>query len=481
MYTGRTLEHFITAASRQFPALLVIGPRQVGKTTLLQHLSKDNRAYVTLDDPATRELAREEPALFLQRFAPPVLIDEIQYAPELLLHIKILIDKERIPGMFWLTGSQQFQLMKGVSESLAGRVGIVNLLGLSQFEMAGLAEKHTPFLPTKVALLKRQVYAQAASKLAENAGAQAASEAAKSAAQAAKAAALAAQAVAASESAAPEQAAQKAAEVAVAAASAAVHSQAAASFGQASKVGLRGIYERIWRGAFPAIALNGDMNRDLFYSSYVQTYLQRDVRDLANVGDERGFLKFLRSAAARTGQLLNMSDMARDAAVSPTTAQRWLGVLEASSIIYLLEPYHTNTTKRMIKTPKLYFLDTGLAAYLTEWSSPETLEAGAMSGAILETFAFTEILKSYWHNGRRAPLYYYRDKDKKEIDVLIVQDEKVYPLECKKTASPDRNAAKQFGVLEQLRKPIAHGGIICLSETLLPITGGISAIPVGLL
>jgi predicted AAA+ superfamily ATPase len=468
MYAGRTLEDFIIEVDRQFPALLVIGPRQVGKTTILQHLSKDKRTYVTLDDPAMRELATQEPALFLQRFSPPVLIDEIQYAPELLSHIKIAIDSNRAAGMravgmFWLTGSQQFQLMKGVSESLAGRVGIVNLLGLSQFEMLGLAKEHTPFLPTEPILKKRQKDAHTARKLSESAGARAASEAAKTAALAVQAAIR--------DNKKSGQAIDKMLEAAV----------RAATYGQASKVGLRGTYERIWRGSFPAIALNDDMNRDIFYGSYVQTYLQRDVRDLANVGDEGGFLKFLRAAAARTGQLLNMSDMARDAAVSPTTAQRWLSVLEASSIIYLLESYHTNTTKRMIKAPKLYFLDTGLAAYLTEWSSPETLEAGAMSGAILETFVFTEILKSYWHNGRRAPLYYYRDKDKKEIDVLIVQDEKIYPLECKKTASPDRNTAKQFKVLEQLHKPIEHGGIICLSETLLPITDKINAIPVGLL
>ena len=210
--------------------------------------------------------------------------------------------------------------------------------------------------------------------------------------------------------------------------------------------------------------------------------MQRDIRDLAHIGDIHVFLKFLRAAAARTGQLLNMSDMARDASISPMTARNWLSILEASGIIYLLEPYHNNISKRLIKAPKLYFLDTGLCAYLTEWSSPETLEAGAMSGAILETFIFGEILKSYWHNGKRAPLYYYRDKDKKEIDLLIVQDDVIYPLEFKKTANPNFDLAHHFNVLKNLDKTtVGPGGIICLVSKLIPISKNITAIPVGLL
>ncbi|GJL62871.1 MAG: ATPase [Nitrospirales bacterium] len=407
MYIKRTLERFLSKVTEQYPVMLVVGPRQVGKTTILQHLSKKGRTYVTLDDPTLATLAREEPSLFLQRFQPPILIDEIQYAPELLPYIKIHVDRHRRLGLFWLTGSQQFQLMQGVSESLAGRVGIVNLLGLSMRELQKKPQLATPFLPINKPLHKRI-----------------------------KASPL---------------------------------------------LSLQDVYHMIWRGAFPACALNEKIDRDLFYSSYVQTYLQRDVRDLANVGDEGSFLKFLRAAAARTGQLLNMSDMARDAAISVPTAKRWLGVLEASGIIYLLEPYHTNTTKRLVKAPKLYFLDTGLCSYLTEWSSPATLEAGAMSGAILETFIFTEILKSYWHNGRRAPLYYYRDKDKKEIDLLILQDDTIYPLEFKKTASPNKDDTRHFKVLDQLPNPIGEGGVICLADTLLPLTKNVSAIPVGLL
>lgn len=407
MYLPRTLENFLKKASRQFPVLLLTGPRQVGKTTVLQHLSNRNRAYVTLDDPAILLLAREEPSLFLQRFKPPVMIDEIQYAPQLLPHIKMHVDRHKRPGDFWLTGSQQFQMMQGVSESLAGRVGIVNLLGLSLRELHGDAGGGVAFLPAPAQLKKR--------------------------------------------------------------------------LSTGTPIPLDRLYHIIWRGAFPATALHAKADRDLFFSSYVQTYLRRDVRDLANVGDSGAFLKFLRAAAARTGQLLNTSDMARDAGISPNTAKNWLSILETSSIIYLLEPYHTNLTKRLVKAPKLYFLDTGLCAYLTGWSSPQTLEAGAMSGAILESFIFTEILKSYWHNGKRAPLYYYRDKDKKEIDLLIVQDKTIYPLEFKKTATPGKDAIRHFQLLENLRTPVGHGGVICLTETLLPVTKSVNAIPVSCL
>lgn len=403
MYFPRTLEFFLKQADKQFPVLLVTGPRQVGKTTVLQHLGQTERTYVTFDDPVVAQLAREEPALFLQRFKPPLLADEIQYVPELLPYIKMQVDQSHRPGDFWLTGSQQFQLMKGVSESLAGRVGIVSLLGLSQKEQQRLAAEAEPFLPTPEQLVRRAKISPTLS--------------------------------------------------------------------------LQEVYQTIWRGSFPAM-WTSSINRDLFYGSYLQTYLQRDIRDLANIGDAHVFLKFLRSAAARTGQLLNLSDMARDVGVSPTTAKHWLAVLEASGIIFLLEPYHNNVTSRLVKSPKLYFLDTGLCAYLTEWSTPETLEAGAMSGAILETFIFTEILKSYWHNGKRAPLYYYRDKDKKEIDLLIVQDDIIYPLEFKKTANPNKSAIQHFAVLEKFDKQIGSGAIICLTQTMLPVSVTVNAIPV---
>lgn len=402
MYTVRTLEKFIKKAIKQFPALLLTGARQVGKTTLFQHLCPNGATYVTLDDPMVLELAKRDPALFMQRFPPPVILDEIQYAPELLVQIKLSVDKNRKPGQFFLTGSQQFHLMKNVSESLAGRVAIIQLLGFSRQEMIGQGLAAEPFLPTTCK--------------------------------------------------AP---------------------------GQEQKMTLQALYQLIWRGSYPAIAIDPEMDRDLYFSSYVQTYIQRDIRDLARVGDEMAFLRFLRAAAARSGQMLNMADMARDSDVSPNTAKKWLSVLQASGIIYLLEPYHANVTKRLVKTPKLYCLDTGLCSYLTEWSSPQTLEAGAMSGAILETWILAELLKSYWHNGRRAPFYYYRDKDRKKIDLLIVQDGTVYPLEFKKSASPRKNAVRHFKTLDRLPLHVGPGVVICLAEQSLPLTENVQTIPVG--
>jgi uncharacterized protein len=403
MYVSRTLEAFIITAARQFPILLLTGARQVGKTTLLQHLSKRDRTYITLDDPLILALAKDDPALFLQRFSPPVLIDEIQYAPELLPYIKMAADKANRPDLFWLTGSQQFHLMKGVSESLAGRVGVVNLMGLSRRELTQSSHQSVPFLPNPDEVYNRTRTGETLS--------------------------------------------------------------------------VKDLYRSIWRGAFPKVALDESVNRDLFYGSYMQTYLQRDIRDLARVGDEMVFFRFLRATAARTGQLLNLADLARDSDIAPNTVKSWLSILQASGIVYLLQPYYSNVTKRLVKTPKLYFLDTGLCAYLTEWSTPETLEAGAMSGPILETWIMTELLKSYWHNGLRAPFYYYRDKDKKEIDLIIVQDGIAYPLEFKKTASPGKGDVRHFKVLERLKMPIGPGGLICLTEKSLPLTADVQSVP----
>ena len=407
MYVHRTIEDFILKSARHFPALLMTGARQVGKTTCLRRLAEEDRSYVSLDDPLVLNLARQDPALFMQRFPAPALIDEIQYAPELLPYIKMEIDRDRKPEMFWLTGSQQFHLMQGISESLAGRVGVLNLLGLSRREILGPASHAGPFVPDNSEVNKRLETAET--------------------------------------------------------------------------LELKQLYHMIWRGFFPDIALQDQLDWNLFYSSYVQTYIQRDVRSLARVGDETAFLRFLRACAARTGQLLKLAELSRDADIAANTAKKWLSVLQASGIIYLLEPYYQNITRRMLKTPKLYFLDSGLCAYLTEWLSPDTLEAGAMSGPILETWIISELLKSYWHNGLRAPFYFYRDKDQKEIDLLIVRNGKIHPLEFKKTASPDKNDVRQFRILEELKMPVGSGGVICLTKQSLPLTASAQAIPVGAL
>ncbi|QLA15951.1 ATP-binding protein [Desulfolutivibrio sulfoxidireducens] len=405
MYLPRTLERFIREASAQFPAILVTGARQVGKTTLLRRAAGPERTYVTLDDPLVLDLAREDPALFLQRFPPPVLIDEIQYAPGLLPYIKMAADQENRPGLFWLTGSQPFHLMRGISESLAGRVGLVRLSGLSRAESMGLGAGVRPFLPAHDPVAARSAPARN------------------------------------------------------------------------NPPSLLDIYTLIWRGSFPALAANPNANRDLFFNSYLQTYLQRDVRDLAQVGDEMAFLRFLRAAAARTGQLLNMAELARDADVAPNTAKRWLSILRASGIVHLLEPYHTNVTKRLVKTPKLYFLDTGLCAYLTGWSSPVTLVDGAMSGAVFETWVAGEMLRSWWHNGLEAPFYHYRDKDQMEIDVVIVRDGVLYPVEIKRTGSPGQTDARRFTALSRLGMPVGPGAVVCLATQPLPLARQAWAVP----
>lgn len=403
----RTLAKTIQQVSETFPVLLLTGPRQVGKTTLLEDCATPDRRYVSLDDLEQRTLAQTDPTLFLQMHRPPVIIDEVQYAPQLFSAIKIIVDKQKQPGLFWLTGSQKFELMKGIVETLAGRIAILDLQGLAQVEIRDKAETSQPFLPTIEWIEHVRPYAK--------------------------------------------------------------------------QLEIMDVYQAIWRGSFPNIALNDAMSRDIFYSSYIQTYIQRDVRDLAHVGNETTFLRFLRAAAARTGQLINYADMARDVDIDVKTIKSWLSILETSGLIYMLQPYHTNVTSRLIKTPKLYFLDTGLCSYLTQWSTPESLEAGAMSGAILETYMLSEILKSYWHNGKTPHFYFYRDRDQKEVDLLIEADGSLYPVEFKKSASPSLNATKNFLSLEKLGHKIGFGAVVCLKQQDALLSRTVAAIPVGYL
>lgn len=404
MYLSRTLEKSIQKISAFFPVLLVTGPRQVGKTTILQVCGSEGRNYVSLDTLENRNLARNDPALFLQRFKPPLLIDEIQYAPQLFPYIKAIVDEQKQSGMYWLTGSQQFHLMKNVSESLAGRVGILHLEGFSQAERDGQPERPL-FLPTPKTIEARSAHAP--------------------------------------------------------------------------KTDIEAIYHQIWKGSYPRLHGTGDDMWQFFYDAYVQTYIERDIRELGTVGNELDFLKFMKVLAARTGQILNYSDIARDVGISSPTVKAWMSMLQTSGLIFMLQPYHNNINSRVIKTPKVYFMDTGLACYLTGWNSPQTLENCAMSGELLETFVLSEIVKSWWHNGKQPNIYYYRDKDRREIDVLLEENGVLYPIEIKKKTNPNTGDIKAFGAIETiLKQKRGHGAVLCMAQTHLPITAEVDAVPI---
>lgn len=410
-YIKRAVENTIIQISNMFPVLLVTGPRQVGKTTLLQKLAESQqklgieRKYVTLDDPDVRYLAKRDPALFLQRYTPPVLIDEIQYAPELLPYIKISVDRSKQKGAFWITGSQVFRLMLNASESLAGRVGIVNLLGLSDAEIYQTPSE--PFSTDSGRLIKRLTVTV------------------------------------------PR--------------------------------GLNEIYQRIFKGSMPELYADENVDWEIYYRSYVDTYLQRDIRDLTQVADEMQFYNFMTVVAAQTSKPVVYEELASAAGISAPTAKKWLSILVSSHIVALIQPYHNNALKRVVKMPLLHFLDTGLAAWLLKWGNPEALERGAMSGAFFESYVFSEIYKSYLNAGKEPPIYYYRDKDQKEIDLLLYQNGILSPIEIKKAASPGKAATKNFhvlepvsigeafGNLETLKVEIGTGSVVCMANDLLPV------------
>lgn len=396
MYIVRHMEKAISKAEKMFGAVLVTGPRQVGKTTLLR-TTKPRIPYLTLDDPILLRTAIDEPSTFFKASPPPVFIDEIQKAPNLFPHIKMIIDRDHKKGQFFLSGSQQFRLMKDVTESLAGRIGILNLPGLSLREINCLPFG-LPFIPT-------EEYFEGRNQFLGN-------------------------------------------------------------------TDYQGIWRIIHRGSMPEMYVNEDMDWQMFYSAYTRSYIERDVRELTQVGDEVKFINFMTAIAARTGQLLNLASISRDVGISQPTAERWLSILRASNIVFLLQPYYNNVTKRAIKTPKLYFIDTGLAAYLTRWNTAEVLQNGAMAGAFFETFVMAEIVKSYYNAGIiDPPLYFYRDKEQNEIDLMIYQNMTLYPIEIKKYSDPRKEDISAFGVLNKISGVNrGRGGIVCLYDKLLPLS-----------
>lgn len=393
-YIKRSLEKVVSEVTREYPVVLVTGPRQVGKTTMLQKLMEGTeRGYVSLDDLNERSLAKNDPELFLQLHKPPILIDEVQYAPELFTYIKIHVDKSHNPGDFWLTGSQVFKLMHGVQESLAGRVAVLSLTSLSQEEICG--GQMEPFTIDLESLGNRGK----ARKLADT----------------------------------------------------------------------REIYDRIFRGSMPAIVSGQNSNNQIFYSSYLATYIERDVKELSDAIDSLKFLQFITAVAARCGQMLNVADIARDADINQKQAKEWLGILETLGIIFYLHPYSNNLLKRLVKTPKLYFYDTGSICYLTKWSSADTLESGAMNGAILENYVVAEIRKTYLNSGKEPFMYYYRDKDAKEIDIVLEHDGVLNPIEIKKSSNPGPELVKVFSLLDKSSTPRSKGAVICMKPELSAI------------
>ncbi|MCI5745941.1 MAG: ATP-binding protein [Erysipelotrichaceae bacterium] len=410
MYIKRNIENTIKKVSSEFPVLVLTGARQVGKSTMLQLIKENDMNYVTLDDLDARNLALNDPKYFLEQYSYPLLIDEIQYAPILLSYIKMIVDEERLENLknnecnktlFWLTGSQQFKVMKEVSESLAGRIGILNLYSLSLSEI--LNNGSDVFNPSIENLKKKKIK---------------------------------------------------------------------------SKLDTKQIFEIIYNGGMPSIVTK-TIERNDYFSSYINTYIERDVKQLLNVGKKIEFYNFMQYIAVRTAQEVNYATIAKEIGVDSKTIKNWISILESSGIIYLLQPYHSNLSNRIIKAPKLYFMDTGLCSYLAKYPNAETLEFGALGGAIFETFVVSELIKNFTSHGvdPKMHLYYYRDKDQKEIDLIYAEANALYPIEIKKGVSPN-HPDKHFEVLKKYSDNVLTGLVFCMSPKLQPINKNCWLVPI---
>ena len=406
-YIERHLERKFTHMSEFFKAVLVTGARQVGKTTMLKHLSKGkNRTYISLDNAMARELAQSDPVLFFQTYKPPILIDEVQKAPELFEQIKIICDESEETGLFWLTGSQQYKMLDKARETLAGRVCILNMFSLSQSEKAGIVfENDLDF--SLSCFQERQ-------KLAP-------------------------------------------------------------------KNDIVHVFEHIWRGGMPQVQFGDSEQMQEYFESYISTFLMRDVAELGGITDTVRFRKFLNACASLVSQQVNYKNLSDATGISEPTAKEWLRLLEGMSIIYLLQSYSNNALSRLTKTPKLYFCDTGLAAYLSMWLTRETLMNGAASGHFYENYVIAELMKSYSYSKTKYNLTYYRDQNAKEIDIFIEENNFIHPLEIKKSANPDRREVKKFTVLEKADVQRGAGGIVCMCEEPLPIDSTNTFIPCNLI
>lgn len=414
-YIKRAMEETIQRADKGFKSILVTGPRQVGKSTILKHIYEDRR-YVTFDDPVLLTETKQEPGLFFRNNKPPIILDEVQYISELFPYIKMECDKTDEKGLISLTGSQQYHLMKNVSESLAGRTAILELAGLSLREIQGV-KFSKPFIPTEEYIDEREKQAKTCDD----------------------------------------------------------------------------IWKIIHRGGYPAL-MDENVDWQTFYSSYVQTYIDRDINELGNVKDKLKFTQFLTAMAARTGQMLNYSNIAEQIEVTVATIKAWTSLLEASGIIYIMQPYSNSALTRAIKTPKVYFRDTGLVCFLTKYQTAETAMNGAIAGELFETFVVSEILKSFSNAGMDYRMYvtYYRGKDKvrrqkkgietkteAEIDIIIEQDDTIYPIEIKLSANPKLAMTNAFDVIEQIPgKKRGTGVILCMYESVLWLNDKTVALPI---
>ncbi len=385
MYIERHIDSTVRKLLQQFPAVLLTGARQVGKSTLLQKIAPEYR-YLTFDDPLLLTQAKNEPQLFLLNYDKQIILDEVQYAPELFRLLKLSIDKEKQNGLFLLSGSQAFELMENVSETLAGRVAILKLKGLSLREIYNVPF-YQPFVPDNNYINQRETQLKP--------------------------------------------------------------------------------YDNVWQ-----IIHQGNMPRlyeqptdwEIYYASYVATYIERDVRQLTNIQDSSQFTRFMVSISARSGELLNYSHISQEVGISVDTVKRWVNILQTAGIIYLLPPYSNNHLKRAVKTAKIYLLDTGLMAYLTKWLTPETIQYGAKSGQFFETFVVSQIIKSFTNQGIEPPLYFYRDTNQKEIDLLIEHQQTLYPVEIKMTASPNKKMASAFKLLDKPPNDIKRGNGVIINQ-----------------
>lgn len=394
-YIERTLERKFLRMSSFFKAVLVTGARQVGKTTMLKHLATEqNRTYVTMDNTMARALAKSDPVLFFQTYKPPIIIDEIQKAPELFEQIKMMCDESEERGMFWLTGSQQYKTMKNIRETMAGRIGILELYSLSKSEIEGLdfpneLDFSLPCLLQRQSLVKKNDIVD--------------------------------------------------------------------------------VFEQIWRGGMPDALLADAEQRQEYFNSYIETYLMRDVSEEGGITDTVRFRKFLNACAALVAEQVNYKTLADAAEISQPTAKEWVRLLQGLGIIYLLPPYANNELKRLTKTPKLYFCDTGLCAYLSMWLTRDTLMNGAVSGHYFENYVIIELLKNFAYAPSKANLTYYRDSNAKEIDVFVEENGVIHPLEIKKSANPDRREVKKYELLDKVNLERGSGGIVCMCEEVIPI------------